>query len=598
MNRSSFHLVLSLALLTWLMPRAVQSQDTSPAEAAFAQAYFRHTHEHDAAGAIAGYEKVAADAGAPEALRAEARSRLAGLKEDQAAADFAHLMPPKVMGYAELVDPGEHIGRVLAMMGLVGDATKTDKPSGPAIPLGEGLSLPADFAVSPALATELKKLRGAAAAVTSLVSHGRPGGLLVIHPGDCDLVRGAIETAVQLLPQGEPVEGFKTYQLRDIGWVALTRRLVLLSDTREEIVAAVGRLANPQAECLASRADFKRARADAAGALMFAFIDGRQVSEFLGPRLKREAPPLVALLDLDHLESIAVSLSTTENAIQVRARMNLMEGHRNVAYALIRTAPMTKRSLSQVPKGAAGVVVLGLNPPGPAAAPAPGEKPLPPSLMDIGRELFGNIDEIAVFALPAAKPAKSAGGLPEIGVALAVKDPAKSEALWNQILSLVTLFGPRTTAPPSDVTIEGAAGHLYHLQKMPPIAVVRSGENGLAIGTEAAVAASIRAARTGQSIATDPAFAGLLGQLTPTTSKAVLVDAGRALQLAGSLSKGRQAEELDALAQILKDLKVSVVTDEAPNQLTIRADVTGLPKFRELAPLFQKGSRRGVTAAK
>ena len=59
-----------------------------------------------------------------------------------------------------------------------------------------------------------------------------------------------------------------------------------------------------------------------------------------------------------------MALSTTDNAIQLRAEMNLMPGHHNMLYALVRTAPITRRSLAQVPKGAVGVVVVGLNPPG------------------------------------------------------------------------------------------------------------------------------------------------------------------------------------------------------------------------------------------
>ena len=50
------------------------------------------------------------------------------------------------------------------------------------------------------------------------------------------------------------------------------------------------------------------------------------------------------LLDLEHFESAAVALSTTDNAIQLRAEMNLMPGHKNMLYALVRTAPITRRS--------------------------------------------------------------------------------------------------------------------------------------------------------------------------------------------------------------------------------------------------------------
>jgi hypothetical protein len=589
-------LVLALAIALGLLGRAIaQDKGKSPAaEENFAQAFFLQAHQHDAAGAANAYQKVADDASAPETLRAEARTRLEGLREDTAAADFARLMPPDLMGYIEVVEPGEHIARILKMMGLC-EVPGADKPSEPALPLEAGLAIPADFHISPALLAEIKKLRGAAVGVTAIDGKGKPSGVIVIHPGDCDLVRGLIETGIQLLEPAESIEGFKTWHLRDYGWVMLTHRLVLASDTREQLAAAVGRLRNPSAESLASREQFKRVRSASSGVM--AYVDGQQIVKFLSPNLKgREATMIKALLDLEHFESAVATLSTNDNGVQLRAQVNLTPGHRNMAYALIRTAPISKRSLEQVPKGAAGVVILGLNPP--SAVPAPqGDQQSPNiSAMDIGREFFGNINELAAFALP--RTSTSAGGLPEVGLIVVVNDANKSEALWNQVLSIVALAGARTTQPTADATIEGKAAHVYSFEGLPPIAVVRADDRGLVIGTQAAVAASLRAIADKQSILQDDAFSALVGKLTPETSKAVLIDAGRAMEVAASMSNGRNASELREAARMADGLKLSLVTDEAPNQLTIAVEATGLPKFRTLMPLMMPPSRRGVAVAK
>ena len=573
--------VLSVGLLSLLVLSAVAQDRASSAQTQFQRGFFLQVHEHDLAGAAAEFEKVAADPAAPEPLRNQAKARLAQVREDMAAANLASLMPPQCMAYAEIVAPGEHIGRILKMMDLVGPgAAGGDKPAGKPIALGDGLYLPADFTISPALVAELKKFRGVAAGLTAVDDRGRPAGLLAIHPGDCDLLRGAIETGVQLLEPGEPIEGFKTYRIPDFGWVMLTARLVLVSDAREQLTAALERMRNPQAANLASSASFKRVAADSQGALVFAFVDGPQVVKRFGPLLRgQEGAMIRTLLDLDHFESLVVTLTTTDTSIRARAQLNLTSGHHNMLYALIRTAPITKRSLERVPKGAAGVLVVGLNPAGAAPPSAPdGQKPPSISAMDIGREFFNNIEELALFALAPAAEAKGPQKFPDVGLVVAVKDPAKSEALWNQILMLASLFGTRAANPPAEVTIEGRSGHVYQFDGLPPIAVVRV-DRELIIGTQAAVTASLRASVNQGSIVHDAALAPLIARLTPDTSKALLVDVGRAVEIAAALSPARQAKDLEVAARLTRDMKVSVMTDEKPDQLTITADLTGLPRF-------------------
>jgi hypothetical protein len=271
------------------------------------------------------------------------------------------------------------------------------------------------------------------------------------------------------------------------------------------------------------------------------------------------------------------------------AQMNLMPGHKNMIYALVRTAPMTKRSLTLVPQGSAGVLTVGLNPPGPAAPTVTNADGTPStSLMDVGRELFGNIDEVSVFVLAPAGEAKG-GPFPEIGAVIAVKDAAKSEALWNQILSLATLFGAGRPQPPQEVEIAGKKGQVYRFDGVPPIAVVRT-EGELVVGTQAAVTAAISAGANKKSITDDPAFEPLLARLTPNASKALLVDVGRAAEIALAMS-GRDPD-LEMIAALVHDMKVSLVTDEAPNRLTIEAELTGLPKFRDIVGLLNGGRQQ------
>ncbi len=191
------------------------AQATAPAD--FQRGYFLQTHQGDYAGAIAAYEKVAASDDSPAPLRQEAAARLAACREELAASDLARLMPADTMVYAELVRPGDHFTQLLTLLGLArpdGSPRATVGQPGTALPV-PGLFFPDDFSVSPALTSELKKLRGLAVGLTEIDPHRGPvNGLLVLHPGDFNLLRGELETAVQLLEPAEAIDGFRTYQVQ------------------------------------------------------------------------------------------------------------------------------------------------------------------------------------------------------------------------------------------------------------------------------------------------------------------------------------------------------------------------------------------------
>ena len=85
----------------------------------FKEAYFQQTHERDYSAAAAAYEKVLANPAASESLRAEAKTRAAQCREEQAAANLVQLMPADAVLYCEVNRPGKHIGGLLDMLGLL-----------------------------------------------------------------------------------------------------------------------------------------------------------------------------------------------------------------------------------------------------------------------------------------------------------------------------------------------------------------------------------------------------------------------------------------------------------------------------------------------
>ncbi len=571
-------------------------------EVEFQRGYFLQTHDADCEGAAAAFEKVAADANAAAAMRCEATVRLAQCREDLAAADFARLMPPEALAYVEITHPGRHVAQLLQMLGLTRDGyapSVASKSKG--TPLVEGLLyFPDDFSISPAWIAELDKLNGVAVAITSVdMQRGKPSGVAIIHPGDVNPLRGELESLVQLLEPDEPIDGYRTYQVQGQAWLAVTARMIIASDTREGVAATIGRMKNPEAANLAGREDFQRSRSAEQNTLMFLYASGPQLLEQFGSHLAgREAAIARAVLDLDHLESLTAMVGTTENGIQARGSLNLQPGHNNLAYGLIRTAPLSKRSLEYVPSGIAGLALWGLNPAGAPVEREAGEQLEPLSAMDLGREVFANVEEIALFALPAERAPSAGPPIPEIGLIIAAKDPAKSEMLWNQLLSLPVMFGLRGAASPQQITIAGHQGNLYSLPDAPPIAVVRLGD-ALIAGTQPAVAAAVEAgSQDGGSICADAAFQPLLERLGTDTSKAVLIDTARVVRAVAAAADGRQAPQAILMASaVLKDLKISAVTEEGPTRFAIRAEAAGLPNVPALIKGLLAGQMQHGRAA-
>jgi hypothetical protein len=542
--------------------------------AQFERGYYLQVHEENLAEAAAAFEQVMADGAVPVALRAEAKTRLAECREDLVSADFARLMSPDALAYIEITHPGEHVTRLLKMLGLV-RAPDVDAAKTAGSPLGNGLFLPDDFTISPALLAELKKMGGVAAMLSRLDQHGQPDGLVVLHPGSSYLLRGLLETAIQVLEPAEPIEGFKTYRDPSRGWITVTARLFLIARSREQLTAAVARLHDPRSDSLGARQDFQAWRQDRQRALLFSYVNGRQLMRQFGPMLHgQEARIANTVLDLEHFDSIVAMLGTDDDGVSLRTQINLKPGHHNLAYAVVRTAPLTRRSLAAVPPGVAAVAMIGLNPPSADADHGPSNNTA--SVMDIGREVFANIEEVTMFALPAAGAGGAKRSTPEIGLVFAVKDAAKSETLWSQLLALPTLLGAPGVQAVKKVTIEGQVGRVYQFPNAPPVVVVRTAANDLVVGTEGAVSESLKALATKNAIRSDASFATLLERLTPNSSKALLLDAGRAMQTAIAMSGGDNREMFVA-GMLLKDLKVSLVTDETPMQFGFTVQATGLP---------------------
>lgn len=319
---------------------------------------------------------------------------------------------------------------------------------------------------------------------------------------------------------------------------------------------------------------------------MFSFVSPQKFVKKYERLFQGELGLARMVLDLDHLQYIASATMATENGLRSRLNVKFSDDHNSFGYGMIRTVPLSRKALGHVPSGSVAVVGMGLNPKLLLAAQAAGEKQL--SALDIGREVFANIEELGVFVLPTL--ATGSGEIPNVGLIIASSDVEKSETLWNQLLSLPAMMNLEEGPTAKDIEITGVNAREYTFgdDDIPQLVIARLGDDAMVAGTRVAVAAAIAAQRSGQTLATDSRAAAFWESYSEHTSKAAFLHVGRALKMAASLSHGREAEQMNLVGDLLQELVATLVVNEAPAELEIQTDIVGLPQFAEVIKAVAK----------
>ena len=588
--RSLYSSALGLTLLASAALRGAAAPTDFPD--AFYKATFLQTEQRDYVAAAELFAEVADAQGSAAEVREAARRRLAECREEIAAADLSSLMPEETILYVQLANIGPQATRVLGSLGLAN--SKAEAEGGERIPIVPGLSFPIDFALSPPLVREIGKLGGGAAAVTGVDERGVPRGVAVLHLGGSDLIRGMVETGLQVVTPNEAIGGHVTYRIPVEGetlWVVKTQSLLVFSNSRDEVAAAVGRLDGSEGAASLQRSEsFQNAAADRGESLLFVWADSQRAAPIVDALLQQEMQPQEllaarAVLNLPQIECATLSLGATDGGLRGQASVKFKPGHQHLLYGLVRTAPIGEDALRHIPATAGAVAAFGLNPPAGNGAAETSAAVQGLALMDIGREVFANIRSVSVFVVPGDGP------LPEVGVVVLAQDAEKSKQLWSQLLSLPTKFGLLPPEAVKETEIRGQAVTEYAYPDVPPIFVTKPSGEALVIGTAGAVEASLTASTDGPSLAEQTEGAPSLIQTGPWTSKAVFLRAAELLKcFEGSLGE-QERRHLMAGAPVIEDLEAAVTVDEDPNELRVRLEVAGMPRVSDVLRAFQARHR-------
>ncbi len=515
--------------------------------------------------------------------------------------DLLSLLPTDALAYVELRQPGQHIARVLEAAGLVGRAGVAAPDSGGA----QGGSQ-SPVLVSPRLLEALKSVEGAAIAITDFdPRHGIPQGVLVVDPGKADLVYGLIETALsgasaaREVRVAEPVEGNATFET-PVGLVTLTDRLIVFGSNRDLVASALDRAKNPAAKSVATDPAIREALAQTSGSLLRIVINAKPVLA----RLKAEAfrggePPeeyrmAQAVADVESIQWAALSIGAQEKHLAIEARLVLDDSNQSLAFHLLRTPNVGKDALRSAPAGAAALLAFALGDPTEAAASKPedasgDEAARHVTGLDFGREIFANVKDVVAFVLPWGQQPPENGNppIPDVGLVFTVKDPARSEALWKQLLSVGALLSRGGKEPVRKEKVDGRSVHVYSFPQGIEATVLRLKDRVIVATSSRAIAQAVAAQEGKSSALDDGAIAKAWGGALDGSSKLAVLHAGRLLEMAAPFAHLR-GQEADLMREALKDSSITIATSESAASLRLRV-AADIPRIDSVLRLLLAG---------
>lgn len=561
-----------LPVLACLLPlSAIAPAFTQSAEDAYEHAYWLEHEGGQPAAALEAYLSVSAGDGE---WATRAKLRAAGLQERIASADLAALMPEDTIVYAELNRPGERIGTVLEQLGLTGEG----------IDLGDRR-----LAISPILVRELLGLRAAAVGLTSLDGGSAPGGVAVLDPGDLDVLRGLLETALPASGRAAaPIGGFDTWLIEGMLWVTATHELVVAGTAPELVEGVIERLTGSSTGGhMLENDELAASLALRDGSLAFGCVHLEPVMpqlRMLMAMAARQEPELGAaleLLDVESTQALAARILVNESGLGVDLALELDEEHRNLAFDLVRLPILGRDSLKSIPAGSAGFLSLALNPAGELPSDGTGRV----GAMDIGRELFGNLVHASAFVLPA----QSGGGpVPDAGLCLRVNDIERSERLWSTLLGVAALADG---IAPQTLEVGGHEATRYSLGGQTLLTLPHSGELLLATsvrGLEAAVEAN----HSGRSLLDDSGFQNVVATMERGGNALVGVHLGRIAGYVLPNVPDHERAELAAALGLMGETTLSVGLRQDASSLTFSGALSGIPDVSELlGSLIQRETR-------
>jgi len=534
--------------------------------------------------------------------------------EELSNADPAALMPPETLIYIETGSPGRQIETILKML----KGTPFENPLA-AIGAGKkpaGQKSPGDIMaalLNPAMMAEFKKIRGMAIGITE-IKMSNPSAIMVLYPGKSDALRGLILAGLGMVgTPGEPIEGMQTMTIAGTAGAAHDDNVVIVAQPREQLTWCVKQYKGITNEpTLASNnksfAKISKKERQENALTIWANVDEAfaELSKMF-PQDKIPAHIRIAdgFVDFRNIDDLLSFFSIQESGIASETNIALKNGHRCLAYNMIRTPNLTRPGFEAVPAEAVALVSIALGEVG--SAPIVSKKIENLTGLDIGREIFANIEQITLFALtPGSASAQSNTAIPPIatnlGLAITSHNPQQTRQILTQLLTVANLISGQSVSEQPERGISKYQIGLVNNQKLYCYMNQMNKTTVLSLNPDVAET-SVSAINKRRSVYTAGPLKETINNLSPTTSKLVLVNVGGAIRVADAYLNATYDNPLNPvhktlaqLAQACDKTSVQLRTDERINNFNVHKSVDQLPPLDNVFPLLMQLSKADVTA--
>jgi len=532
-------------------------------------------------------------------------SKVKPLLQELSNADPAALMPADTLAYVEIGSPGKQIETILNML----EGTPLENPLAAIGRRPQGGAAPGDIVagfLNPNMMAEFKKVRGMGVGITG-IAQNNPPVIVVLFPGKSDGLRGLIMGALVLLGKPiEAIEGMQCVEFPDGGGAAYDDNVVILASP---LAYSAGQLmwsvkqykgvANDPTLASSNKSFAKVNKKDrqenaltvwanvdqAYTALTKLFPEGQIPQEILNAN---------GLADFKNIDDLIASFSIQENGIALEANVDFKDGHKSLGYDMFHTPKLSKAVFDVVPSGA--VALLSVAPGGAesARAQAVHEQLRKMTGLEIGDDIFANIDQVTLFVLPSAvSTGETPEGLPPIagslGLVLTSENPRQTRQILTELLTAANLIASQSGDDESDAKVGRYQIELVNKLRLHCYTNQDNKTTVLSLNP-GVINASASALGTRKSVTSGGPLKDAMNRLSPGASKLAMINVGGAIRAGGAFflmgllddSESNVGELLDQLADSCDKTTVQLRTYEGQNNFNVRAEITELPPLNQL----------------
>ena len=526
-------------------------------------------------------------------------------------ADPAALMPADTLVYLEFGSPGKQVETILNML----KGTPLENPLEAIGQAQQGGPSPGDIVgnfLNPSMMAEFKKIRGAGIGITG-IAQNNPPTIVVLFPGKSDALRGLIFGGLAIWGKPvESIEGMQTVEFTDGGGAAYDDTVLILASPP---AYKAGQLSwcvkqykglSKEPTLASSNKSFskinKKARQENALTIWANFdqLYASLIKILPKDQMPQEILRANHLADLANVDDLIASLTLEGDGIALEANVSFKDGYNGLAYNLFKTPKLSKAALDAVPPGAIGLISVAL---GGADSPqnqAIREHIRKASGFDIGGDIFVNIEQVTLFAMPGGEgvPSLNAAGVPPIvgslGIALASSNPQETRQILTGLLTAANLIEDQSAGEPSGQKASRCQFKLVNNQTIYCFTNQESKTTVLSLNPSV-IEASASALGRRQSTTEGYPLKNALNKLSPEVSKLVLVNVGEAIRTSGALFLSEMDKSRDNVGELFAQLAKScekttfqLRTIEEPDNFNFRAEIRDLPPANEFfGPMMQ-----------